>query len=356
MFIKKRTTEIQFSKDFIDFPIRNFGEREKNNIVFNVLMHNNGYFYMKIKSIIEYIALIFSKEHISFITRNKTPKIKEDEDLNKLKKQWRKLNIILRILVVILIIPIILILALYYIPKMLYKLTLNISKSVLYIIKSKQEDNSLGFVFSFSKKNIIINHKKAKDIERVISHEHIHLLQASALKFTYNNIDLTTLGIYENEHVKKNCLSISDIMKIEDETSREQELVNLFIRKDISHIKYLLSCKELEVRLHEIVRYYYNLGKNLPKNQCQFNEMLSFWFKKTSDLSGDYLGYDINFIKNKIDIHSNKELDFERILLQILFVCYSNLIFYYGYEKESYDMKASFIGPSYYNLIYANSY
>jgi len=218
---------------------------------------------------------------------------------------------------------------------------------VSFIKKSLDLKNTLGHVSAVSGNRIFTNNKGTDREERTISHEHCHLMQ-------FNNSKLVNLVYDTNLNLEKLVLDNSPT----------------------NHERYLFSKIELEVRVHEFVRTVYYKNGKIPTSLDEFyNESYSFVRK---EFAPEALGSDLTTCSHTISLSAhkylvklNKDKISENELLQLwdgiereltgkficelLFICYVNLVRYYGYIDLSKKLGSEIMGPNLYNFTYESN-
>ena len=108
-----------------------------------------------------------------------------------------------------------------------------------------------GYVSPIKKNNIYLFSHKIKstgaDVNQVISHENIHVLQAS-----HGELDMVQRAM-DIERVNKYC-----------------ELHTNYNAKRESHVKYLFNKLEVEARVHELVSAFYISSRQFPLSRKEF--------------------------------------------------------------------------------------
>lgn len=179
--------------------------------------------------------------------------------------------------------------------------------------------------------------KERKNVDPLISHEHIHLLQHRNSEKHSKNIKCPELLFSDKD-------------------------------KDDKYLLYLMEKDEIEARLHEIVISYYRIKRELPLEIEGFLELLSGsdqcgWLvvealaSRGIDTKNDLIKYrerDIMFANNVANILVRIEnLDLRyRFIAEVLAVMYGNLINYYGDEKSSRKYMSVIERPNLYDMLY----
>lgn len=218
---------------------------------------------------------------------------------------------------------------------------------VSFIKKSLDLKNTLGHVSVVSGNRIFIINKGTDREERTISHEHCHLMQ-------FNNSELANLVYDTNLNLSKLLLNNSPT----------------------DHERYLFSKIELEVRVHEFIRTVYYKNGEIPTSRDDFyHEAYSFIRK---EFAPDALGSDLIACSHTISLSAHdylhklntnqisesellnlwgqkeKELT-DKYICELLFICYINLVRYYGYIDLSKKLGSEIMGPNLYNFTYESN-
>jgi hypothetical protein len=200
-----------------------------------------------------------------------------------------------------------------------------------------------GEYFPFIEKIAVVENSVDSDseLDSVISHEHIHYLQA----------------MYRSE-LPPVSRDVSDPARYLTELHRES-----------SHALYLLRSVEVEARLHELVLSYYRAFKTLPTTYEQFLEMLHGCETLTNTLKETYsvcnlqvlINDDVIFTPRQagiiediaIAIRCFSKFDDElRFIHQVLPVMYANLLLYYGDKKLSNEFRGKIPDTKFYYELY----
>lgn len=277
------------------------------------------------------------------------PQIEETKSsFNNAKKAFKKLNIfskIFFILITTVISPaLILIFAIYSL--------FILRKPTLSIISNSKNKESLGFYVhetgldSEINLNIKLIKKSKANLESIISHEHLHLLQ---------NQNRAKGDITEEQNI---FLSKAEIL-IKDTSD--------------SHLKYLLGRNECEARLHEMMLSFYRKNTTLPTTYNEFLgallccDTLCGFFKKVfikENSKEEYPQYEQFKIRDEstmddfIDIIIGIKDDLlvkERFAKEVLPVMYSSLLLYYGDTTASKKMLDSIPNTAMYDHLYSQS-
>lgn len=179
--------------------------------------------------------------------------------------------------------------------------------------------------------------KTRQQVDAVITHEHLHLLQ------NWNGMQ------------------------------RSKQIINLyslvsFNPKFDAFTRYLFERSEVEARLHEVVLSYYRMCRKLPSSTGQFFEMLSAsnqigWLVKeallekgieAADISAQFKERDLKFAEQMEAILLNiNNLDMlYRFISEVLTVMYGNLLKYYGDSISSEAFLHLIERPNLYDELY----
>ncbi len=351
----KRKSINQFKKDFIIFPFPGMGKTDFADFKFDICYTAIG----KFKAIIVNLPIIIINYwHVTLLGREYLKPLKELElsissvrdSISEaiIKSNYIRNNNKFVWLIFLTFASLMMLLA---IPILFAHFIFSVIKVFTVIIKQLikgifVEENVLGHVSPVKGNLIFINNKGCKREERTISHEHMHLVQ-------YSRGDLAEV-IYENK------------------TNLERLLLS---NNPSPHELYLFSKLELEVRLHEFIRFNYHNNGKVPMSRDEFyNEVRCFMNNEHDE---DVLGSDIikmsnvisisayEFCRNKngyieLDERTFKEfLDIEnkmldKFVLEILFVSYIKLMRYYGYGDLSKKLGSEVMFPNLYNFTYSS--
>ena len=351
----KRKSINQFKKDFVIFPFPGMGKNDFTDFNFNIYYTYIG----KFKAIIVNLPIIIINYwQVTILGRGYHKSLKELElSINSVRDSIGE--VIIRTnyirnnnkfiwLIFITFVSLIMLLAS---PILFAHLLFSVIKVFTAIVKNlikgiSVEKNVLGHVSPVKGNLIFINNKGSKREERTISHEHMHLVQ-------YSRGDLAEI-IYVNR------------------TNLERVLLS---NNPSPHELYLFSKLELEVRLHEFIRFSYHKNGKVPISRDEFyNEIRSFM---NNEYDEDVLGSDIIKMSNVISVSAyefccNKnghiELDertfkefldienklLDKFVLEILFVSYIKLMRYYGYGDLSKKLGSEVMFPNLYNFTYGS--
>lgn len=284
-----------------------------------------------------------------FYNKEVKPHIEELQlSFNNTKKEFKKSNTLFKFLLLLILTAIspalILILSIYafFILK----------KLIPSLISNSKNKKALGFYVheagldSEINLNIKLIKKSKADLENVVSHEHVHLLQ---------NQNRPKGDLIEEENI---FLSNAEILL-----------------RDISdsHASYLLGRNECEARLHELMLSFYRKNKILPTTYNEFLgallycETLCVFFKKVfinENSKEEYPRYEQFKIRDEsttddfIDIIIGIKDDLlvkERFAKEVLPVMYSSLLLYYGDATASQKMLESIPNTAMYDHLYSQS-
>ena len=391
----KYNTRNQLEKDFGEFPVGHLKHTHLANIKFRVHQSSTAKTIISLLHMKNVIGKFFNGS-----MSEKLEEIRELDEAKKLKRSWAeladsKLKVMLLSILLILISPILL--------TIFSILLIKTASDLIGTNKDKRWVN--GHVVREYGNNIIVS-KRSTQKDRTISHEHIHLLQFhywdEAHDSTRSNPNLKILIRDESDPFEE--------LKNEGFTNEETDKVISRIPDYIAYegalksLSYLANRFEIEVRLHEVVRFHYLKHNKLPKDPKEFEEMISNWksriqpalenkqtkslekinnLKKKLDINNSehlksiieemdkesekhhfqtdvfhiaYLGSDLELLEQHLNSISNKRFDISQVLLEVLYVCYTNLIEYYGDLEESKRLKSQIMGPNFYNYIYSESH
>ncbi len=220
-------------------------------------------------------------------------------------------------------------------------------KFLLFVIKNYHINEKSGgyFIPLFTDENrIMINNSRFKnmDVEVVVTHEHIHMLQ------------------HMNKEVSCKNSKCAEIL-LADEWRNDNILL------------YILEKKELEARLHEIVISYYRNNHRLPVTTEGFIELLasstqfglvitkSMGLKTSTDAQSVIKCYEVRSKQIAMEIRlilfCIKDDNLRRQFInEVLTVMYGKLIKYYGDDNLSSNLLKSIRRPNLYDRIYNHQY
>lgn len=339
----------QLCKDFGEYPPKPLNTNETT-------------FPFKIVYLNQFSELIYNikKDYNSFFTKNSLIKnkdlIKTREEIkkstktaySKFKLSFETLSNPIKICTLILFI----ILSPFLIIYSIIKITGIIYKIILGSISSAGHENLAGFYINgigldneinIKTKNII---KYNIDINYVISHEHLHLLQC---KLGHQFISRLTEPFY--------------LVRV----------LNILEKNDNKILNYLLMQHECEARLHEMVLSFYRQNGFLPTSYNEFIGLLISWteyttelkvyFRKSDERADYYPNYneflirdertsrEMSYILNSIKDDAEIIIRFSQ---EILPVMYSNLLLYYGDELASKKMLDSIPDTTLFYQVYGS--
>lgn len=263
-----------------------------------------------------------------------------------LLQEWGKFGILGRILFLclsVLAAPFVFILLLY-----------NAAKMLINIFRGGDKFEQLGGFHSalpFYREFIYINKnnrdKSGLQVEHIITHEHIHLLQSS-------------FRAIENDFGQPIKYIRSPNIILGDEHLGDRLTL------------YWLEKHEVEARLHEVILSIYRMYGELPmsipaffnalvmnkeiglalknKSHCFFNDKDSDVFCKPYEMRSVYVGQDIFIL-----LGAMRDIDTRiRFALEVLAPMYANLLRYYGDEEASMNFGRQIQRPNLYDKLYLN--
>lgn len=216
----------------------------------------------------------------------------------------------------------------------------------------ESEYGSVSSLFYEKQTEVKINtnkkYKESNNIEYIVTHEHIHVMQN-----LHQGIDSVTL--FEIQTKPK----LASVINTDIEDYK------------YSFISYLYTDHELEARLQELVLSGYRELGVLPANKLEFicficrnmdvfstfdnnDEIIEYC---ESNISIDFsayscrskeIGSDVFLIFNTLESDEIRM----RFISEVLFIMYSNLITYYGDLKLAQQLRAQCIGPNLYDRIF----
>jgi hypothetical protein len=221
-------------------------------------------------------------------------------------------------------------------------------KFLIFVIKNYHHmDQKLKgyFIPLFTDENrVMVNNGRSKnmDVEVVVTHEHIHMLQ------------------HMNKEVSCNNSKCAEIL-LADEWRNDKLLL------------YILEKNELEARLHEIVISYYRNNNRLPVTTEGFIELLasstqfglvitkSMGLKTSTDAQSVIKCYEERSKQIAMEIElilfCIKDNNLRRQFInEVLTVMYGKLIKYYGDENLSSNLLKSISRPNLYDRIYIHQH
>ncbi|MDF4339642.1 hypothetical protein P3480_17500 [Vibrio parahaemolyticus] len=352
----KRTSIQQLKKDFTVFPFPGLGKNDLVDFEFEIYdtkLKKAKAMLAQLPDLIRNLKKIFltGKEHNELI-------VKFEENLSSVKSSLNEIKLtvtnqyaqnkfqgiiigLIFLIICLFLCPFIMIIILALFS---YFTTLTLTTSIRKIISQK---NTLGHVSAVSGNRIFTNNKGTDREERTISHEHCHLMQ-------FNNIELANLVYDTNLNLSKLLLNNSPT----------------------DHERYLFSKIELEVRVHEFIRTVYYKNGEIPTSRDDFyHEAYSFIRK---EFAPDALGSDLIACSHTISLSAHdylhklntnqisesellnlwgqkeKELT-DKYICELLFICYINLVRYYGYIDLSKKLGSEIMGPNLYNFTYESN-
>lgn len=337
----KKNSKSQLSLDFGEYPPNGIINQDVTTSFEEVSMRRHGHSYFIIS---KYLRSLKKKNNQQSIFNTYDDfSILEGiaEEAKEIVKPITNSNGIKKILNTILIVTIIFLIS---IPMFFY-----ITYKVFGLIfrKSKSSKN-FGYFLPITKGEyeIIINrhviNKAKKDIEPVISHEHIHMLQ----------------------HFNK---SSNNGFSLFDTSLKKPSLIFQECYQENKQLLYLADCNELEARLHELFLSFYRKHKFLPTSINDFylmiisNHNLNKIFRDTDF----YFGLKIKpeNLYNIRDFQSERELEdifltmnskdtMIKFLMEVISVMYGKLLEYYGDKEASLRFLAQIQGPTLYDRLY----
>ncbi|EPF5720046.1 hypothetical protein ACSTAT_001316 [Vibrio cholerae] len=344
----KRTSIQQLKKDFTIFPFPGLGKNALVNFEFEIYdtkLKKTKAIFVQAPDLIRNIKKVIStsKEHNELEEALSSLKSSLSEIKLTVTCQYDKNKLIGIItgLIWLMIFPFIMIVILALSS---YLSAVILTKSIRIVISKK---NTLGYVNPASGNRVFINNKGTDIEERTISHEHCHLMQL-------NNRELANL-VYDTN------LNLSKL------------LVN---SSPTDHERYLFSKLELEVRVHEFIRTVYYKNGKIPTSLNEFYHEAYPFLKE--EFAPEVLGSELIACSNKIilsaydylhklnagqmsetellDLRGQKEKELtDKYICELLFICYINLVRYYGYIDLSKKLGSQIMGPNLYNFTYESN-
>lgn len=255
--------------------------------------------------------------------------------LDSIKEIYKKIFLVVIIMPILFLFAILAFFAfIFFLIYLLININYKLSKSLGYFVPNSTDERHIALKIG--------SIKSKKDIEPIISHEHIHLLQYRNKKFSINK-------------------------KTQNEKCNEILLVEEL--KNNSHYLYLLEQNEVEARLHEIIISYYRNKNILPLTIKGFVEILAgsnkfgLFITKTMAVYGVVIKQDIatynerseKVAKDMEDIlFAIKDIDLiYRFITEVLPVMYGNLLKYYGDDESSINFLNKIDRPNLYDMIYS---
>lgn len=389
----KRTSFKQLKNDFTIFPFPSLGKPTANDFEFEIYTTKFEKFIVAVKHTPKLIASLkvrikktftdpeqlaasssqrtatlylyahaakqsFGKAKKSF--NQSLRSIIESYNKNKLEGVLEGAFALVLLALVIAILPLI---VLYFFFRMLPSIV-NIVRALRHIAFAPK--NAAAHVSGFAKNQVFVHQTTNDEIrqERLISHEHCHLMQ-----YHYHDV------CDENKAIMNKTVDLQYLCPQTAENSR-----------DITEPDYYLFDKdELEVRVHEAVRVIYYKNGCIPTSRKDFN-------KHISELLIDYKQIRLNRYKQKLEpislLGNDLESLYSWIMLytynevkqdedmtiaqleqynslwekrqnqfidELLFPCYINLVRYYGYAKLADQLGAEIMWPNLYNVTYKSN-
>ncbi|MCG6202911.1 hypothetical protein [Psychromonas antarctica] len=354
----RRTTAEQFKIDFQSFPpiglsLNAFYDRE-----FEV----NNSFLKKVfnipKTFYNILCLVFVKlftDGIFLDEMHRVGILKVKSDIAELKAKIQKtyqIKTSYLVLLLLMSVPIWLLFTPVFLLILFFKSSGSIFPNIVASIKlNTDKQNAKGHASRIL--GNVVHIANTDDLERTISHEHIHIVQFDFIE----SIDHSRFS------------------------SPDSKLFNFDPVKD-EYSYYLINRFELEVRVHEVVRTIYMKNNRLPLTLSEFEgEVIAFLDAAECRINGitnhSALGSDLEHLTSRLTIYLSKSLmdegmdsitdlnesqmdkvlDFRKKLISELYsVCYGNLLEYYGDLQASKQFKSQIYGPNLYNFIYKSAH